>query len=111
MKYKPLTGLTFLLLIAVYGNAIAEGGLRFNPFQQPDMELERQQAGAGRKAGNELKLRGTVVDGADSLVNIDGKFYRLNQEISGYRVIRIESGKVTLHRGINETVLTLNDEN
>jgi hypothetical protein len=57
-----------------------------------------------------MKLRGTVIDGQDSLVNISGKFYRLNQEVAGYRVIRINSASVTLRRGGNETVLTLNDD-
>jgi len=89
-------------------NAKALDTLRYNPFEQPDMS-----AGPLRKnvnEGNEMKLRGTVIDGQDSLVNISGKFYRLNQEVAGYRVIRINSASVTLRRGGNETVLTLNDD-
>jgi hypothetical protein len=108
MNYKFLTSLVFLLLITVSDSAVAESVLRFNPFQQPDMKLERTDA--GRKSSNALKLRGTVVDGEDSMVNINGKFYRLDEMVSGYRVVNIESGKVTLHRGVNETVLTLNDD-
>lgn len=108
MNYKPLTSLTFMVLITVSHNAVAESALRFNPFQQPDTESEKN--GAGKKASNDLTLRGTVIDGADSMVNIGGEFFRLNQEVAGYRVVRIESGRVTLHRGVNETVLTLNDD-
>jgi hypothetical protein len=106
MNYRLLTGLFFLLLIT--GSAVAESVLRFNPFQQPDMALEKNNA--SKNVNNTLKLRGTVVDGEDSIVNIDGKFYRLDEKVSGYRVVNIESGKVTLHRGVNETVLTLNDD-
>ncbi len=100
--------MAFFTLISVSSNTGAQGVLRFNPFHKPDMASE--QTSAGRKAGNELKLRGTVIDGADSMVNIGGEFYRLNQEVAGYRVVRIEDGKVTLHRGVNETVLTLNND-
>lgn len=108
MKCKQLTNLaTFFMLITalltVSDNAFASDELRFNPFRQPDVALEKISS------GNELKLRGTVIDGKDSMVNIGGEFYRLNQEVSGYRVVRIERGKVTLQRGVNEMVLTLNE--
>ncbi len=108
MRYKLLTSLFIFMLITVNGSAAAESVLRFNPFQQPDLELEKNNAGRG--VNNQLKLRGTVVDGEDSMVNIDGKFYRLDEKVSGYRVVYIESGKVILHRGVNQTVLTLNDD-
>lgn len=101
-------GLACLLVTVFYGNASAADYLRYNPFEEPDMEADLMQANTF--GGNELKLRGTVMDGGDSMVNINGDFYRLDQDVSGYRVIRIESGKVTLRRGSHETVLTLNDE-
>jgi hypothetical protein len=103
-----LTNTAFLALSTVSSYTVAENILRFNPFQQPDMRLDK--ASFNREVGNDLKLRGTVIDGSDSMVNIGGEFYRLNQEVDGYRIVRIESGKVTLHRGVNETVLTLNDD-
>jgi len=108
MKYRLLACLTFIIAVALSSNAVAENVLRFNPFQQSDMEEENLNAGT--KSNSPLKLRGTVVDGEDSMANIDGKFYRLDEKVSGYRVIDIQSGKVTLHRGFIETVLTLNDD-
>ena len=102
----PLTGIVVCAVVS--GGVIAESELRFNPFEQPNIEAELTDS--ENKTGNELKLRGTLIDGDDSLVNIGGEFYRLNQEVSGYRVLRIDSGKVTLRRGVNETVLTLKDD-
>jgi len=109
IKQKTLTGFVFLLLIAFCFDATASDELRFNPFEQPDMEPDAQQANARNKARDEMKLRGTVIDGPDSLANIGGDFYRLNQEVSGYRVTQIKNGRVTLRRGGSETVLTLHD--
>lgn len=108
MKHKTVTGLTCLLLAVVSSNVMASETLRYNPFEQPDMTADALQKNANN--GKEMKLRGTVIDGDDSLVNISGKFYRLNQEVAGYRVIRIKNSSVTLRRGSKETVLTLNDD-
>lgn len=91
-------------------NAYASEVLRYNPFEQPDM-LDAGKGGPGNtKAASGMELRGTVIDGQDSLANIDGDYYRLDHEVSGYRIVRIESGSVTLVRAGNETVLTLHDD-
>lgn len=87
-------------------NATAAEMLMHNPFEQPDI-LEGRSQMADTRASAKLELRGTVMDGDDSVANIDGEYYRLDQEVSGYRVVRIESGSVTLSRSGNETVLTL----
>ena len=111
MNHKVVITVACLALTAAGNNVAASEILRHNPFEQPDLETGRFKPGTNKASRNELKLRGTMIDGADSLVNIDGKFYRLNQEVSGYRVKRIKSTSVTLQRGNSETVLTLkNDE-
>ena len=110
MKYKTLIVLACLGLAGVSASASASELLRYNPFKQPDMSAEQLQASANKVSRNKMKLRGTVIDGDDSLVNIDGQFFRLNQEVSGYRVIQIKNTSVTLLRGANEMVLTLNDD-
>ena len=109
MKHAAVLGLTCLLLLAAGANAGTDR-LRHNPFEQPDMKSGRTQANANKTVVTEMKLRATLIDGHDSLVNISGKFYRLNQEISGFRVIGIKSTSVTLRRGNNETILTLNND-
>lgn len=106
MKQQVIIGMFFIVIVVASFNAKAFEELRYNPFEQPDNLM---QTSAGNTAGNAMQLRGTVIDGDDSLVNISGKFYRLNQEVSGYYVVRIESTSVTLRRGSSETVLVLND--
>lgn len=84
--------------------------LRHNPFEKP--EFNAGMPGAENKIilKNEMKLRGTLIDGKDSLANIDGVFYRISQEIAGYHVVRITRTSVTLQRAGNEMILTLNDD-
>ena len=57
-----------------------------------------------------MELRGTIIDGRNSMANISGELYRVNQVVAGYRIIRISSASVILRRGSNNTVLTLNDD-
>lgn len=97
-----------MALAAASDNVKALDTLRYNPFEQPDMSADLLQTNTNKT--HEMKLRGTVIDGQDSLVNISGKFYRLNQVVGDYLVISIKSTSVTLRRGSNETVLTLNDD-
>ncbi len=110
MNYKAVTGLACLLLAAAGNNALSAELLRYNPFEQPDMETGHAQKDEYKTPGAIMILRGTVIDGMDSLVNIDGQLYRLNQEVSGYRITGIKSTSVTLRRGNSETILTLNND-
>lgn len=104
MNYKLI--LLFCCLALANFNVIAAEILRHNPFEQPESIHGRNQKGNTTDVAK-LELRGTVIDGLDSVANIGGEYYRLNQEVSGFRVVRIESGSVTLSRSDNETVLTL----
>ena len=98
------------MFATIGAHAFASEMLRYNPFEQPEMrEASRSKPGATMAAAS-MELRGTVVDGQDSLANIDGEYYRLNHEVSGYRVVRIDNGSVTLSRGDNELVLTLHED-
>lgn len=111
MKYKPLIVLLFMAVMIVSVSARASDRLRYNPFEQPDMTSDALRISTNKASRNEIKLRGTVIDGNDSLANINGEFYRLNQEVSGYRVVQIKRASVKLLRAGNEMVLKLNDEN
>ena len=106
MKCKIFTGLIFMALTVICFNAKATDELNHNPFEQPKMMSERLQTNTGQA---EMKLRGTVIDGHDSMVNINGKFYRFNEEVAGYRIVGIARKSVTLRRGISEMVLILNE--
>ena len=83
--------------------------LRHNPFEKPEISTDMSQAKNKIILKNEMKLRGTLIDGKDSMANIDGKFYRINQQVAGYRVIRIKRTSVTLQSAGSEMVLTLNN--
>ena len=97
-------------LIAAGGHATATEVLRHNPFEQPDMNSADWGGPGNTTTAAGMELRGTLVDGEDSMANIDGEYYGLNHEVSGYRIVRIESGSVTLSRAGNETVLTMHDD-
>ena len=99
-----------MVVAGIAGNAIASDTLRYNPFERPDIARQPLATGLNANGHSEMKLRGTVIDGADSLVNIDGEFYRLNQTVKGYRVVRIETASVTLRSDNNEKVLTLTND-
>ena len=109
MKNRLITTCA-IALMAVWATAPASEELRYNPFEQPDMNSVDLGGPGNTTTAAGMELRGTLVDGQDSMVNIDGEYYRLNHEVSGYRIVRIESGSVTLHRAGNETVLTLRDD-
>ena len=91
-------------------HAVASETLRYNPFEQPEMRVVSRSKPGTTTAAASMELRGTVVDGQDSLANIGGEYYRLDHEVSGYRVVRIDNGSVTLSRGDKELVLTLHDD-
>lgn len=110
MKRESAMWLSVMVLALLDVNAAATDVLVHNPFEQPDVSSGQLTSNADKAADGSMELRGTVIDGHDSLVNIDGKYYRLQQEVSGYRVIRIEGGSVTLRRGDIETVLTLHND-
>ena len=107
MRYKIFPGLIFTALAVICFNAKASDELNHNPFEQPEITSERLQTNTGQ--AKEMKLRGTVIDGHDSMVNINGKFYRFNEEVAGYRIVGIARRSVTLHRGSSEMILILND--
>ena len=107
MKYKISAGLIFMAWAVISFNVKASDELNHNPFEQPEMTSGYLQTNTGQV--NAMKLRGTVIDGHDSMVNIDGSFYRFNEEIAGYRIIGIARKSVTLRRGSSEMILILND--
>ena len=108
MTFQIIRSLIYIMLALSWQSVIAADALRHNPFEKPEMKQPRQQSNVTQVG--ELKLRGTVIDGVNSLVNINGKFYRFNQEIAGYRIVRIARDSVTLRRGTSDTVLLLNDK-
>ena len=75
MKYNARIVLSCVITILSCGQVYAGDALRFNPFEQPELQSGLSLTGSNGLR-NEMKLRGTVIDGDDSLVNIGGEFYR-----------------------------------
>lgn len=111
MNYKLSIGICLIGLVVFDINAALPETLRHNPFEQPEFLQNRSGAKAGNTMNDSMKLHGTVLDGTESVANIDGKYYRVNNEVAGYLVISIESGSVTLRRGDIDMVLTLDNDN
>lgn len=107
MRYQTFSSLIIMVMVVIGFDAKASDELRHNPFEQPEMSTGRIQTNTGQVST--MKLRGTVIDGTDSIVNINGKFYRFNDEVAGYRVVGIARKSVTLRRGSSEIKLILNE--
>ena len=109
MKRTALISLIYTVLAALSANVMASDRLRYNPFEQP-VSSGLLQTKANKATGKAMELRGTIIDGYNSMVNISGKLYRINQKVAGYRIVRIRSANVTLRRGSSKMVLTLKDD-
>ena len=112
MKYNFVT---IFILLSLFSTRIGADTFSVitlvnNPFEKPEMDSDQLHSNADEKNRGEMKLRGIVLDGDDSLVNIGGQFYRLNQQVSGYDVVEITGTSVTIRRGSSERELTLNDD-
>jgi hypothetical protein len=110
MNYKLSIGICLIGLAVFDINAAIPETLRHNPFEQPEFLQNRSGGKSGNSTSDSMKLHGTVLDGADSVANIDGKYYRIHNEVAGYLVISIENGSVTLRRGDIDMVLTLEND-
>ena len=108
--YRVITTMCITGLFSAAVNVAASEVLKYNPFEQPDLYDGSWNGNGKAAASSALELRGTLVDGEDSMANIGGDYYRLNHEVSGYRILRIETGSVTLTRAGNETVLTIHED-
>ena len=72
MKNGPTGTLFAIVLLAAGTNAAASEVLRYNPFEEPDMaRVDRSGAGNTANAAR-MELRGTLVDGQDSMAGAWG---------------------------------------
>lgn len=107
MSRVSILMLPFLTVIALPLDGVA-ASLRHDPFQRPDLNRAVESRTSGASATPlDIRLRATVVAGAASVANIDGRLYRLGDEVKGYRVLRITEGSVLLGLGADERRLSL----
>ena len=85
--------------------------LQTNPFERPAVE-EKQAAVAmnSRQApAMSLKLRATMVAGANSLANIGGTIIGIGEEIDGHRLLSVREREVILSRNGSTKTLSVDD--
>lgn len=104
-------GVVAVVFLLVSHAADAQG-LLHNPFARPAY-LDRANATAPAGAGirvDRLDLRATIADGENSLANVAGDFYRLGDEIDGYRLIAVELGRAVFAKGDQEMVVYVREQ-
>lgn len=104
--YKGLHRLAIVLLAALSVNAFAEP---VNPFAKPPLIAPITANDISTSSTNTLKLRGVLVAGPESLANIGGTLYGLNEEVGGMRIADIGEDYVALAGKDSQLRLTLAD--
>jgi hypothetical protein len=85
--------------------------LQTNPFERPAIE-EKQETVAmniSQAPARALKLRATMVAGADSLANIGGMIIGIGQEIDGYQLLSVREREVILGKNGSTKTLSVDD--
>lgn len=102
------------LATSACASALADSGLRHDPFARPALAT---QVAAMRQTGTagspdlaptwNPPLVAVVVAGSDSLVNIDGAVVRMNEEIDGYRLVAVREQEAVFQQGRKRIVLKM----
>jgi hypothetical protein len=82
--------------------------LRRNPFSRPDYVVALTAAPVaegGATSPVALELRATLVANGIRLANIDGEILAVGESYAGYRLVRIEEGRVTVRKDGERLVL------
>jgi hypothetical protein len=89
------------------------GILHRNPFAHPLPESSQPVPGvtaAPPEAKAPLELRGTMLAGVDSLVNIGGLILGIGQEVDGYRIVSIHERQVVIEKHGEQRTLSVDNE-
>ncbi len=95
--------------ISALAHAADEPALVHNPFARPDVAATVSPSGAV-SGGWPEELRATLVDGKQSLANLDGTLVTVGETVGGATVMHIGEGVVTLVRGKTSHVMKLNED-
>ena len=91
----------------------AAGILHRNPFAHPLPESSQpapDPAGAVPGSSVPLELRGTMLAGPNSLVNIGGWILGIGQEVEGYRIVAIHEREVVVEKNGEQRTLSLDSK-
>lgn len=102
-------GLAAMLLASQTWAAEVET-LHHDPFRHPLLHRTISAAKKSKNphvAGRKLQLRATLVADKQSLANINGKIVSLGNRIEGFRLVKIQQGKVMLLKNGRQLTLTI----
>ncbi|MCR9277774.1 MAG: hypothetical protein NXH85_07335 [Pseudomonadaceae bacterium] len=95
-----------LFAVAESGQAVAEP---VNPFAKPPLIAMDAAQPAKTASNGDLILRGVLLADNDSLANISGTLYGIEENVAGMQVTEIGEDFVTLKGGDSQLRLTLAD--
>lgn len=101
-----MSGAALFLVVLAAGLASAESKptLRHNPFVRPDAVPAAPDAGPASRSGAPL-LRATLVAGARSIVDLNGKLLAIGEEVDGYRLLEVRAWEAVFeYRGRRVTI-------
>ncbi len=99
--------------LALACQAHSAGILHKNPFAHPLPESSQPVpgvAGAELETSLALELRGTMLAGSESLVNISGLILGVGQEVDGYRIVSIHERQVVVEKNGEQRTLSVDNE-
>jgi len=87
-------------------------GLTKNPFSRPGYMVQLQEAPAAAVFFTEpveLQLLATLVSSGRSLANLNGEVLAVGESYEGYRLLRVDEGRVVLLKDGERTTLDLHE--
>ncbi len=110
----PLQRLSLLAVLAVASAALVAAEPPRDPFAGPDLDAPERADAAPTPEPEPVvelpRLRGVLLAGPDSLVNIDGEVLALGEEIRGYRLVEVGERSAVLAREGVRVVIRFPDE-
>jgi hypothetical protein len=82
---------------------------RINPFESPPLDTPAP-ATRGVVASLELRLRGVLSAGGQSIVNVDGTVLSIGETIRGHRLMSVQDSTAVFEKDGRQVVLVLHVE-
>lgn len=108
-KHRRDTTLAAACLICLLGQSEQASAEPVNPFAKPPMVVAVEAAPGSSSGNSQLALRGVLLAGSDSLANISGTLYGIDETVAGMRVADIGEDYVALTGKDSQLRLTLAD--
>lgn len=103
------------LMLLVSSTMVFAYDLQHNPFRQPvnlsgSQNPHHTESLAMPRNGEELELRAIVADGADSLVDVNGRILRIGDTIDGYILLSVDEKAAIFKAGKDRVTILLDKD-